>query len=262
MKKINVLFASFLLISNGFANPGNDFVKKNEYLSKFETLDLEKSNYADKEYFEVYTDDRPQIGEGVKVFSGDTMVLQRIGKVVPCIVPMETWRRTIKRMVVGEMNFVIAKGRKLCQDWNNRENYISDYSMLPSMSGPDPSGQTQTAVVWEKKGKFNFAVGGKANWVKKGAVEGMDFKYTKAFKSVNTAFQRSIEYSGRSDDLLTFVYSEFKDGLARDAFTREFTIDLNEGNIGGFKGAIFEVLEATNFVVAYRVIRHFPPTKD
>ena len=262
MKQINVIFVGLLLASNAFANPGSDFVTKNEYLAKFETLDLDKSDYADKEVsFEVYTDDRPKIGEGVKVFSGDTMVLQRIGKVVPCIVPMETWRRTIKRMIVGELNFVIKKGRKLCRHFSHSGTYHSDYSMLPS-AGADPSGQTQTAVVWEKKGKFNFAVGGKANWIKKGAVEGKDFKYTKAFKSANLAFQRSIEYSGRSDALLTFVYSEFNDGLARDAFTREFTIDLNEGNIGGFKGAIFEVLEATNFEVAYRVIRHFPPAKD
>jgi len=57
---------------------------------------------------------------------------------------------------------------------------------------------------------------------------------------------------------LTFIYSEFKDGIARSAFTREFTVDLSEGNMGGFKGAIFQVMEATNFEIAYKIKRHFP----
>jgi hypothetical protein len=58
MKQINVIFVGLLLASNAFANPGSDFVTKNEYLAKFETLDLDKSDYADKEVsFEVYTDD-------------------------------------------------------------------------------------------------------------------------------------------------------------------------------------------------------------
>ena len=41
-------------------------------------------------------------------------------------------------------------------------------------------------------------------------------------------------------------------------FTRKFTADLSEGNMGGFKGVIFEVLEATNFEIAYKIKRHFP----
>ena len=67
-----------------------------------------------------------------------------------------------------------------------------------------------------------------------------------------------IEYSGRKGSALTFIYSEFDENMAKDAFTREVTVDLNEGNMGGFKGAVFEVLEATNFEIAYKIKRHFP----
>ena len=70
--------------------------------------------------------------------------------------------------------------------------------------------------------------------------------------------QRHIEYSGKSRDILTFIYSEFIGGMARNAFTREFRIDLSEGNVGAFKGAVFEVIEATNATITYKVIRHFP----
>ena len=70
--------------------------------------------------------------------------------------------------------------------------------------------------------------------------------------------QRHIEYAGKSRDVLTFIYSEFIGGMARGAFTREFRIDISEGNIGAFKGAVFEVIEATNATITYKVIRHFP----
>tara|TARA_B100000886_G_C20345398_1_gene458445 strand:- start:256 stop:369 length:114 start_codon:yes stop_codon:yes gene_type:complete len=35
-------------------------------------------------------------------------------------------------------------------------------------------------------------------------------------------------------------------------------MDLNEGNTGAFKGAVFEVLDATNATLKYKMIRNFP----
>ena len=267
MKILLIICASCFLSGNGLADPLNDAVKKGikafneqrvkraDYLSTVETLDLENSTYAGKELYKVFTDNRPRIGEEKKVFSGDKMVIQRMGKIVPCIIPKETWTRTIKRMVVGEMFFEIKKDRKLCQTLYNSEEYISDYSMAAQFG---ESFETMTAIVWKKRDKFRFAVSAKMNTVKKDAIEGKDFEYTKAFKSIPNRLQQSIEYSGRKGSLLTFIYSEFDENMARDAFTREFSVDLNEGNMGGFKGAIFEVLEATNFEIAYKIKRHFP----
>ncbi len=70
--------------------------------------------------------------------------------------------------------------------------------------------------------------------------------------------QRYIEYAGKSGDILNFIYSEFYGNMARVAFTREFSIDSSEGNIGAYKGAIFEIIKATNSDITYKVIRHFP----
>ena len=273
MKILLITCASFFLIANGSADDNyNQAVKKTinntkqlvdetykpilDYLSRVETVDLENSNYEkNMELFETYSDNRPNIGENVKVFSGDRMLLKRTGMVVPCIIPKETWSKT-----KFGWTFEIRKNRKICRDAIIK-GYFGDYAMLKHASIPFSEDEVAPwAIVEEKKGKFKFGVGGAfgANWVKKKAVEGRDFEYTKAFRSVAESFQRSIEYSGRNGSILTFVYSESKDGLARDAFTREFTVDLSEGNMGGFKGAIFEVLEATNFEIAYKIKRHFP----
>ena len=45
--------------------------------------------------------------------------------------------------------------------------------------------------------------------------------------------------------------------MVRDAFMREFEIDLNEGNTIAYKGLIFEIIEADNATISYKVIRHF-----
>ena len=88
------------------------------------------------------------------------------------------------------------------------------------------------------------------------------FLESRPYRIFEDELQKSIEYAGRSGDTLTFFYAEFRGGAARSAFTREFTIDLSDGNVGAFKGAVFEVMEATNAAITYKVIRHFPEVKS
>ena len=264
MKRFLIICASFFLIANGSAdeNTPTKSVEKygresnqildqmNSYLATVETFDLENSPYSnDMTLFEEYTDDRPIIDKEIKVYSGEKMISQRSGMVVPCITPKETWTVTKWGYI-----YELKKNRKVCQTIVSKKQYIADYPLVLNYD------IELYVIAKEKKGKFRFGVGGPmpTSWVKKNAIQGQDFEYSKAFKSVPESLQRSIEYSGRKGTILTFIYSEFKDGIARDAFTREFTVDLNEGNMGGFKGVIFEVLEATNFEIAYKIKRHFP----
>ena len=78
-----------------------------------------------------------------------------------------------------------------------------------------------------------------------------------AFISVENSLQRTIEYAGKSGSQLKFFYSEFQQGMARDAFNREFEIDISEGNTIAYKGAVLEIIEATNSTITYKVVRHF-----
>ena len=45
--------------------------------------------------------------------------------------------------------------------------------------------------------------------------------------------------------------------MARDSFMREFEVDLNDGNIVAYKGTVFEIIEANNATITYKVVRHF-----
>ncbi len=74
--------------------------------------------------------------------------------------------------------------------------------------------------------------------------------------------QRVIEYTGRSENRLTFSYREYnetKDGVfIRPAYTQDFTFDLAQGAEIGVKGARVKVIEATNTGITYQVLKHFP----
>ena len=84
-----------------------------------------------------------------------------------------------------------------------------------------------------------------------------DIIQNETFVYKENSFQQTIEYAGRNGDILKLNYSEFSDGFARQAFTREFQVDLSEGNIAAYKGAIIEIVEATNVQIKYKVIRNF-----
>ena len=77
------------------------------------------------------------------------------------------------------------------------------------------------------------------------------------FIYTENTFQQSIEYAGRDEDNLKFTYSEFTDGFARQAFTREFQIDYAKGDVAAYKGAIIKIHDATNVNIVYEVIRNF-----
>lgn len=74
--------------------------------------------------------------------------------------------------------------------------------------------------------------------------------------------QRTLEYTGRVDNKLSFSYREYtesKDGVfIRPAYTQDFIFDMNQGATIGVKGARLKVIEATNTSLKYEVVTHFP----
>ncbi len=88
---------------------------------------------------------------------------------------------------------------------------------------------------------------------KMGAIYSTD----KEFYAQTNSFQQVIEYNGKSGSTLKFTYREFKDDMARGAFTTDFTIDLNDGPMFGYKGARFEIISANNSRIIYKILAPF-----
>jgi len=72
-----------------------------------------------------------------------------------------------------------------------------------------------------------------------------------------SGFQQTLIYSGRVGSRINAVYRESTQGYARPAFDNRIEYDLSESNVVGYKGARLEVLEATNQLIRYRVLKHF-----
>lgn len=84
-------------------------------------------------------------------------------------------------------------------------------------------------------------------------------QYERVKKPVLSAnsFQQTLIYSGRIGNKINISYREFSNDFARPAFNNDVEYDLSDSNYIGYKGAKIEIIEATNELIKYRVIRNF-----
>ena len=76
-------------------------------------------------------------------------------------------------------------------------------------------------------------------------------------RNSDTLFNQYLIYNGRSGNSVKFLYREFLGDLNRVSFQQEVSYDLNIGEIIGFKGARFKIIEANNVQLKYQVIETF-----
>tara|TARA_Y100000768_G_scaffold14658_1_gene10207 strand:- start:3382 stop:4062 length:681 start_codon:yes stop_codon:yes gene_type:complete len=196
----------------------------------------------------------PEVQVPTEVYAGDLIVSQTTGEWRECIVPKQRLAKTH----VG-LPIVIKANKPICRK-NAKSDYVLDYRTTETSQ--NEMGAEERVRLKEKKGKYQLSVcllgrcprGMRFNEIDKSDIV-LFKKYLYRYKDSPS---KSIEYSGKKGNLLKFIYSEYEGEVAQNAFTREFEIDLNEGNVGAYKGAVFEVLEATNMNIKYKVIRHFP----
>lgn len=199
----------------------------------------------DRTLYEETIYNKPDIGIENEVYLGDRMLAQQIGEWKECVTP----RKTYKSSVFGYI--ATYKGREpICK----RE--LGDKYYWPNYINTVGHGQELIQKVsWKgKKGKYKLCNQGTfciKNLTEDDVDTGAAFIYTE------NSFQQTIAYDGRSGDILKFNYAEFTGGFAREAFSREFQVDLSEGNVAAYKGAIIEVVDATNIQIKYKVIRNF-----
>ncbi|MDB4631616.1 hypothetical protein OAF61_03955 [Pseudomonadales bacterium] len=165
----------------------------------------------------------------------------------------------------------LTRGEKLCRPWPSA-NYVSTKTNFASDWGRLRNSDDEVTLTPSRTVELRIESVG-ADWEISPELERngepvlpifiSDSKFQELFETSeryvidSDKSQRSIEYVGKQGNVLRFLYSETADGFAREAWSRDFQIDLDEGNIGAFKGAVFEVLKATNATIEYRVIRSF-----
>lgn len=69
------------------------------------------------------------------------------------------------------------------------------------------------------------------------------------------SFKKELVYAGISQNVISILYREFKDDMARPAFSQELKYDLLEGKVVGYRGSRFEILQATNQGLTYKTLK-------
>ena len=185
---------------------------------------------------------------------GDRMLEQRTGMFSECLTPL--FRDEDKKL--GGSTSLIKKNEPLCKNKKKDKGY---FPMYDNSFNEDPtilSVRLEVRLKGKKEGKYKICliVPPFNNHCKKNLTS-KDYKFETVFVSEKDSMQRVIEYAGKKGSIVKFIYSEFKDEMARDSFTREFEIDLEDGNTVAYKGCIFEIVKVDNATIKYKVIRHF-----
>ena len=208
------------------------------------------------ELFSISSQSTPGLGETQSSFLGENMITKRTGQYLPCLEFNVSLKKEFSSAFMKGIQ-VINKGDLFCKRGSDRL-YWQGFGLSVGMVTPFPA---QVGFLELKEGKKtskacfqtakcfkklkNDIFNAQFDRVDKFIVEGVD------------SFQHSIEYSGKDGSILTFTYYANPNNWTRDSVTREFKMDLDSSNVGGFKGAIFEVINADNVQVQYKVIRHF-----
>lgn len=205
---------------------------------------------GDKIMYQEITDNKPEIGISTTVYLGDRMLQQRRGQYQECIIPKFS---SEAKDLLGVNHFVVKANEPICRPSLNEKKYIANtyHNYFNSAGG----GFGDYKINYKPIGSRNFKLCSQGL-----CTDDMDLSQIDSSPffvySINT-FQQTIEYGGRSGDVLKFTYSEFTDGFSRQAFNREFQVDLSQGKVAAYKGAVIEIESATNSSITYKVVRNF-----
>lgn len=84
-----------------------------------------------------------------------------------------------------------------------------------------------------------------------------DFAIKKVSSVRDNAFQQTLIYSGKVGNKINIGYREYSSNLARPAFNNDVEYDLNESKEIGYKGALLQIVNATNRDITYKVLKNF-----
>lgn len=199
---------------------------------------------AERVMYQEITDNKPDVDVSTTAYLGDRMLEQRRGQWQECIVPKFDSRTSGWNAIL-----VVKAGEPLCKSSQSAKNYDAiTYSNGVQMNWP---------VVYKTKSDGTFKLCGNSGLTCTASMPADKIDVSPYFAYSENTFQQTIEYVGRSGDILKFIYSEFANGYARQSFTREFQVDLTQGKVAAYKGAVIEIESATNASITYKVVRNF-----
>ena len=84
---------------------------------------------------------------------------------------------------------------------------------------------------------------------------GIDLKFEITESYSSKGFKRELVYQGAMKSVVSILYREFINDLARPAFSQDLKYDLADGDVIAYKGARFQIIKAGNLGITYKVIK-------
>lgn len=84
-----------------------------------------------------------------------------------------------------------------------------------------------------------------------------NFKIKEVTTENKNSFQQTLIYNGKIGNKINIGYREFSGDFARPAFTNNVEYDLSESKQIVYKGALIDVINASNQSITYKVIKNF-----
>lgn len=134
-------------------------------------------------------------------------------------------------------------------------DYVFKYQREGRPRGPGPGRPTVTLSVDPTDGTRLIGVVNFGLTKSSYPVTGATFSTGNCTVLGTDSFRRELIYSGVSQGTVSIEYREFINDMARPAFSQTLRYDLAEGDVIGFRGARFQILDATNIDIRFKVTR-------
>jgi hypothetical protein len=195
----------------------------------------------------------PAIGAVVDASPGEPMLSQGRNRIYDAI-------EFVEPVAMGTSGiFVLPAGKYIKESESSQVEFFSwDEFSRPTNGGITSDGQ-KLKNIWLFKSLAMKAVclqtvASKLYCADK---EKAPFQRVKAAVNDRDHVQMTLLYSGKVGNKITLSYREFSGDVSRPAFTNAVEYDMNESKVVSYKGAQIEVVDATNQMIRYRVLKNF-----
>lgn len=194
----------------------------------------------------------PPIGETASAQTGDPIIEMTHALSVPAIKFMSDCSFDERRDLAGTGTVTYTVSRDAVFTRDNLTNGVPGYCGTPMQYTP-PLGHIPVAHCVAVNGNNLVAFPGSGRLL----TSNCQVKPHNVMAEDKDSIKRQLLYDGKSGTTLHLSYREFYGDMARPAFTQEVSYDLAQDTVIGFKGARFEVMEANNTGIRYRVLKGF-----
>ncbi|MDC0072115.1 hypothetical protein OAK06_02905 [Gammaproteobacteria bacterium] len=186
---------------------------------------------------------KPDLKQITSAYVGESIISSAKGVYKDCIVPNFSFEKSY---------LSVEAGKPICKESKSKENhYMPTYANDNTRSDGAPG---KRRIIFENNdGDIKFKFYRSRLSIKD--LSQNDFEIGRVFIQNDNSSKKSLEYSGKKDNELRFIYFETKN--LKNINEREIALNISDGNVLSYKGSLIEIISYNSTMIEYMVIKHF-----